>query len=397
MRRLIIITLILLCCLNLTLEAKQNKAKLLQSNLRQWEQFRWDGIIQVQSSLLSLRKNFVLVKDKDELRLDILDSGIMGLQAKPMVTAYLKDKIILEAPTVKQLSNLDLNWFIPAGAVGSLLHFTDSLLVKSREIVADRKAETTGTLFTFDKKYRLSGISNPDLVLQASIIYNNHNQPTKMLIKHAGEEVAEFQINQQTYTGISIEPLLDGTDTIEPDKLEEEIFPEEPGLNELNLNDLKLGDLLDSLKISGLKLKDLKLDGLKYGAFKLDGQNWGDIKLKDLLDSLKLGDLKLKDLKLDSLNFKSPGLDSLNFHDLDLGKYLDNLDLQGLDLDSLNLEDLNLEELLKGLDLKDLNLENLDLNNLNLNGLNLEEMLQGLKLEDLNLEDLQSEAARQGM
>jgi len=207
MRRLLLPLLILLLSTNTFLFAGKNPATLLQMNTATWEQFRWQGIIQVQSSAFAIRKNFVLSKNKEAMRLDILDSGIMGLAAKPLASIYLKDKIVLDAPTIKQLEGIDPNWFISAKMVESIVHFTDSLQAAQQEIISSRKIKTGNTIFLYDKKYRLSQIKSSEPGFEANVIYNSHNQPTKITVKYAGEPLAELQITERRYDNIEIEPL----------------------------------------------------------------------------------------------------------------------------------------------------------------------------------------------
>lgn len=219
MRKLLLLILIILIGMNLSLYAKKRPAKLLQKNLEQWHQFKWQGIIQVQSSAFSMRKNFVLAKDSTSLRLDVLDSGIIGLQAKPFLILYLKDKIVIDAPTIEQLKGLDLNWFVPPGSIEKLMHFADSLQLKQQEIISNRKIITANTIFSFDKKYRLSNIKSTDFNIEANIIYNRRNYPTKLLIKLNGEQMAELQINEREYKDIKIVPLEFNPGAIDYDKI----------------------------------------------------------------------------------------------------------------------------------------------------------------------------------
>ncbi|MBM4399184.1 MAG: hypothetical protein FJ041_02485 [Candidatus Cloacimonetes bacterium] len=230
MRRLLLITLILLAGLNISLLAKSKPAKQLEQNLEQWQEFRWLGIIQVQSSVFSLRKNYVFAKSRDAVRLDVLDSGVMGLQAKPFVTLYLKDSIIFDAPTIKELSGVDLNWFVPKGMIAPLVQFADSLQAKQKEILSTRKVTSARTVFTFDKKFRLSSIVNTAGGFEANIVYNRRSQPTKMLVKYKGEQIAEVLINEREYKDIAIEPLVPSTEGINLEEMLQNI-----PLDELNL------------------------------------------------------------------------------------------------------------------------------------------------------------------
>jgi hypothetical protein len=227
MRKLLIITLIMLMSMSLSLYAKTKAVKQLEQNLQQWEQFRWQGILQVQSSAFSIRKNFVLSKNSEALRLDVLDSGVMGLQAKPLVTLYIKDSIQFEAPTIKELIGIDLNWFVPKSMVQTMLNFTDSLKTKEQEIISTKKVTTDKTVFTFDKKLRLTTVANKASGFEAHIIYNRHNQPTKMHIKHRGSQVAELLINERIFKNIEIEPLKTSSQGIDLEEFLQDIPLEE--------------------------------------------------------------------------------------------------------------------------------------------------------------------------
>ncbi len=219
MRKLLLLILIILISMNLSLFAKKKPAILLKKNLEQWQQFKWQGIIQVQSSAFSMRKNFVLAKDSTSLRLDVLDSGIIGLQAKPFLILYLKDRIVIDAPEIEQLQGLDLNWFVPPGSIEKLMHFTDSLQLKQQEIISKRELKTANTIFSFDKKYRLSNIKSTDFNIEANIIYNRRNYSTKIQIKYNGTPMAELQINEREYKDIEIVPLEFNPGTIDYDKI----------------------------------------------------------------------------------------------------------------------------------------------------------------------------------
>jgi hypothetical protein len=222
MRRFLLLCFILLLGMSAVLSAKANPVTQLQKNIATWEQFRWQGIIQVQSSAFAIRKNFVLSKNKSALRLDILDSGIMGLTAKPLVTLYMRDTIILNAPSIKQLEGIDPNWFIPRRAVEGLVHFTDSLQAAQQEIIANRKLKSGKTLYLYDKKYRLTQIKSVELGVEANVTYNRRNQPTKVTVKYANEPLAELQINEREFDNIEIEtttqtPPATGTDVPQAD------------------------------------------------------------------------------------------------------------------------------------------------------------------------------------
>jgi hypothetical protein len=243
MKRLLILASLLLLLLSMPLLGKTSSAKQLAANLDKWKSFRWEGIIQVQSSALSLRKNFVLAKTEDALRLDVLDSGVMGLSAQPIVSLYLKDTAILSAPTIEQLQGIDLNWFLPPGTVSSLVHFTDSLLVLQKDILSKKKVQAGKTEYTFDKNYRLSGINSPATGLNAVIHYNNSGQPTKITIGHSGNQVAEMLVNERRYKDITIIPL-----STDPNSLNLEEMLKGLDLQSLNPDSLDVNKLMEGVE-----------------------------------------------------------------------------------------------------------------------------------------------------
>ncbi|MFO7659495.1 MAG: hypothetical protein R6V77_01160 [Candidatus Cloacimonadaceae bacterium] len=375
MKKTLVMIAVFLAVTAMALEAKTGKAAKLENNLRQWEQFRWQGIVQVESSAFSMRKNFVLAKNEEALRMDILDSGVLGLQAKPLVTIYMKDRIDLEAPTIKQLSGLDLNWFLPPEALKGMINFTDSLRARSQEIIANRKLELASSLFTFDKNYRLSKIISDTGGLELTVSYNRRNQPTKVIIKRRDSKLAELQINEQKYGDIAIQPLITETEKLAEAENPEDIIPLEGKLFVLDLKNLEQMDmksLLDSLKLSDKKLKDFNVDSLKIylkdfeqtelpawlDSLKLDLKGLEQYDFKQLLDKLNLDDLKLEELVLDSLKLDLKGLEQLDLQEL-LKKYnLDDKTLEDL-MKEFKLEDMKLEELMQGIDWSELNLEEL--------------------------------------
>lgn len=216
MRRIFLLIFIMLGCMGSVLIGKTSPTQKLNDNLISWEQFHWQGIIQVQSSAFTMRKYFVISKNKDAIRLDILDSGIMGLNAKPLVSLYLKDSIVLDAPAVKQLEGMDPNWFIPKATLQRFIHFSDSLFAMQQEIVSSLSAKSGDTVFTFDKKYRLISAKNPAVGFETKIVYNRRNKPDKLIIKYLGKPLAELQITDREYGDIDVEPVILNQDNNAP-------------------------------------------------------------------------------------------------------------------------------------------------------------------------------------
>ena len=207
---------VLLMFLYALLGAKAHPAQLLEANLNTWEQFRWQGVVQVKHEALTARKFFTLAKNTEALRLDIIDSGVMGLNSMPILSLYIKDKIALEAPTIKQLQGLDPNWYITPDKYKPFFAMSSEFRTNSAEIIANHKLSLKGQTYFFDKKYRLTLIKIPLLKMEAKIEYKKKYQPDKVSLNYEGKEVAIFYIDDISIGNIAIIPL-ETPDTVNSD------------------------------------------------------------------------------------------------------------------------------------------------------------------------------------
>ena len=207
MRKGTLLILIFLIGIGAALQARKTPAELFDANLNQWQSFRFQGIVQVSYTEFAARKYFALAKNKDAIRLDILDNGILGLQAAPLATVYLQDSLYIKAPTIKQLESFNPNWFLDRGTVPMVINIVDSLATHRDEILAKRKVVIGGIVFVFDKKYRISRISSSRFLTEITVTYNRHSEPDVVKIKYSGKAAASFSIDQRDYQNIAIEPL----------------------------------------------------------------------------------------------------------------------------------------------------------------------------------------------
>lgn len=67
-------------------------------NLNKWENFRIDGIIEMNYQDYSLRKNVAFRKLGDIVRIDIFDTGLMGLHPTPYISIYLDSLLTMRLP-----------------------------------------------------------------------------------------------------------------------------------------------------------------------------------------------------------------------------------------------------------------------------------------------------------
>ena len=134
------------------------KSKQLQMHLQSWQHFRIDGIIQVNHNNLILRKNVTFRKNENILRLDIFDTGFLGLSPTPFLSVSLDSTLIIRNPN---------NLKIPLITRDDFLFFLEisELLKYQNEIITNKKVKINGYEFNFTENYEISQIvKNSNLV-----------------------------------------------------------------------------------------------------------------------------------------------------------------------------------------------------------------------------------------
>jgi len=218
MCRKAIIAIYLLLLIPVFCFARQAPEQQFQEHLQRWKQFHWLGIAEVNYKSFALRKYFTLAKNADAARLDLYDSGVFSLTLQPLAAVYLADSIALFAPSVKQLDDLDPNWFVPKGFARNLIQFTDSLQVRQQEILTTKKTTYNGLNFLFDRHYRIVSISYPASDITVKIEYTRKSEPDKITILISKQGKVILGVDQRHYTDIVIEPLLPPPGTQPMDK-----------------------------------------------------------------------------------------------------------------------------------------------------------------------------------
>ncbi len=100
MKKLLLIIIIIIIVNGCTTIPKLDevaKKELLQNHLKSWENLRISGIIEVNDKAFSFRKNILIRKNKEAMRIDIFDTGIMGLKPQPFLTAYYDSTLTVKS------------------------------------------------------------------------------------------------------------------------------------------------------------------------------------------------------------------------------------------------------------------------------------------------------------
>lgn len=191
-RIIILLSLVLLftACSTFMEMSKQEKEALVRENLSYLNNFKSQGVLEISFKGLSLQKEFVLVKNRQSLRLDILDSGIFSLLPSPLATLYVKDKAILTNYNKGLFSDMVLD-NIPLQEFIDFSNLPQGII---DEIVKNRRFTIAIIEFEFDELYRMSKINiNQESV---SLIYRGSDLSRIELASKKADVNIDFDLFQ---------------------------------------------------------------------------------------------------------------------------------------------------------------------------------------------------------
>lgn len=193
-----------------------DKQKLLRQELKKWESFDSHGIAEISYMGLALRKMFFAAKNKDQFRLDILDGGLMGAGAKPLLSFYTGNYTSFASPMLPMLEMLSPNDMIPSNSFG-LFAFSDSLMVKyGQSIIATYMLEIDGLKVSFLKDFRLDKVLDTKSNSELKAVYNNSSL-SELEIRGPDDMSIRLIFDEIKYIEPEIVPLPKSTSTFQWD------------------------------------------------------------------------------------------------------------------------------------------------------------------------------------
>ena len=72
----------------------RNKNQLLKSEILRWQNYRIDGIAEINYKSFRFRKDIQILKNEKSLRITLFDSGIFGLSPSPFFNLYADSTIV---------------------------------------------------------------------------------------------------------------------------------------------------------------------------------------------------------------------------------------------------------------------------------------------------------------
>jgi len=155
---------------------------------------------------LTLRKMFVLSKTRDELRFDVIDGGIMGAGAAPLISVYLGEYFSLRSDFMPQLAIIARTMADPRMSMAPLRDINALVDAYADSILATGKMTHQGIEISFTPELRLQRVYDPKSKSEALFSYSSQGQPDKLVFNMEGAG-AELLIDAVSYGQASLEAL----------------------------------------------------------------------------------------------------------------------------------------------------------------------------------------------
>ncbi len=202
----------------------------LHKELLKWESFDSQGVIEISFMGLALRKLFSAAKNQDQLRLDILEGGVMGAGAQPLMSFYVGDYVAFKSPYLPMLEMLNLSDQLP---LRSMAHFSsaDSLVARyGKEIISNKKLVIDQVSISFKPDYKLDFVYDPTTKMELKAIYGSGGKLSELNLKGTDNLSLKLSFDNLDYVQPLIVPLPQSAPNLINDSLK--------GLQDLDLKEL---------------------------------------------------------------------------------------------------------------------------------------------------------------
>ena len=186
--------------------SREAKKALLKAELNRWANLQAEGITQISYKGLALRKNFVFSKTPEELRFDVIDGGIFGSGAAPLISLYLGEYLSISSDFQPQLAVMAasmMNKQFSMGTVKSLLSLADGF---TDEIIDTGKISRSGFEVNFTPKMQLESLKESKNNLSANFSYTKKGEPDSIIFKFKSASI-ELLFDKVKYGNATVTPL----------------------------------------------------------------------------------------------------------------------------------------------------------------------------------------------
>jgi hypothetical protein len=201
---LLTITAIITACAGPKNISEEQKLRL---ELKKWESFDSQGVVELSYKGLAIRKMFIASKNGNELRFDIIDGGLMGSKAEPLMSVYVADYVSIRSPFIPMLESLDISQAIPMESL-TLSTNVDSLVTHyAQKIIKDKKIELNGVVISFSKNYLLDTVLDSKSNTKIKALYTGNSKLSELYITSNDDISIRLSFDKIEYIQPHIVPL----------------------------------------------------------------------------------------------------------------------------------------------------------------------------------------------
>jgi hypothetical protein len=190
---LILVILLVLTGCSVFKSGVRSEKKELEYNLKLWDSFHMDGIVEITYQAFSFRKNYAINKDGDKFNLTVFNAGLMGLNPKPLLKVVYEDSLTIDTSGLAGFSDS-----IPGNMSIDELPFDLSiskyLLPMTEEIILNKKAVIKDLEFAFNEKMQISSIGF-DEKARLNFEYDLQGLPSTIFAVYNGKKLLTLNID----------------------------------------------------------------------------------------------------------------------------------------------------------------------------------------------------------
>lgn len=203
---LCIFFVLLTSCSYLGISFQKNPKRILLTECSEkLREFKCEGVAEVNYKAFSIRKDFVLRKNTEAVRLDIVESGIFGLSPTPMFSLYI-DSLITIKPQIKFLKK-NINNKETKALSSTFINIHKLILDNSKKIIEDGILKINDIELIFSDEMLLQQIKSNKEKLTLNFLYDFSGNITELKVHKAEKSVMNIKIDKISYKKIDV-PIL---------------------------------------------------------------------------------------------------------------------------------------------------------------------------------------------
>lgn len=178
----------------------------LRQELQKWEYFKSQGVIELSYKGFAIRKMFSASKNGNQFRFDVLEGGLLGSSAEPLMSMYVADYVAFKSPFIPLLQNLNLSQDIPIESL-SICNPDSIVALYGQEIIKNKKLILNEVTVNFSKNYLLESISDAKSGLILKALYNGSGKLSGLNISSMDNISIRMSFDKIEYEKPQIIPL----------------------------------------------------------------------------------------------------------------------------------------------------------------------------------------------